>query len=774
MAEQNQNNRRQFWRNRNKGKPNSENDSKDQAPSSKGQSVEGHCKSIHEPGIYVKAFINGLQANLLIDTGATVSLVSNVVYGNISASSKTSVSPVDANILSANGTPLQVIGKTKLDIKLDNRVWCQEAIIADVNVDGILGMDFLRANDCIINIQRGIITILNEEHRIYFEGLRGCYRVTVAETVSLPPASEVIVPGLLCKSEDGCLPAKSGIIEPSEKFSTSSFGCLARTLVRSSESIPLKVMNLSSETKILYPVKEVGKFTPITEVHSLPDLSAVSEASDSNDVPQHLQDILLRCTTSLDDSDNEKAKSLLIRYSDLFAKSDEGVGRTSLVKHKINTGDKAPIKQKPRRLPMQMHKEVETHVSDMLRRGVIEPSTSPWASPIVLAKKKDGTTRFCIDYRHLNSVTIKDAYPLPRIDESLDQLSGAKWLSTLDMNTGYWQVELDDSDKHKSAFVTRQGLYEFNVMPFGLCNAPATFERLLETVLSGLQWNVCLIYLDDIIVYGSTFDKMIENLVKVFDKLQEAGLKLKARKCALFSKQVKYLGHVVSDKGVETDPDKVSAIKDWPQPIDKSHLRSFLGLCSYYRKFIKDFADIARPRHRLTEQSRTFTCTDDCNKAFILLKEKLTNSPILTHPDFSKPFIVDTDASDRAIGCVISQKQDGYEKVIAYASRPLSKSERKYCVTRKELLAVVHFIKYFRHYLYGRKCLLRTDHGSLKWLLRFKDPEGQLARWLEVVSSYDNEIQHRPGKQHGSADSLSRKPCAQCGIYQGWDKTLAS
>ena len=490
----------------------------------------------------------------------------------------------------------------------------------------------------------------------------------------------------------------------------------------------------------------------------------------NNAFPEHVKDLFERCTSDLSSSDKRKARDLLIRYAHLFSKTDEDVGSTKLVKHKIDTGDKAPIKQQPRRLPIHMQQEVETHVSDMLRGGVIEPSTSPWASAIVLVKKKDGSTRFCVDYRRLNNFTIKDAYPLPRIDESLDQLSGAQWFSTLDMNSGYWQIELDPADKHKTAFVTRQGLYEFNVMPFGLCNAPATFERLLETVLSGLQWHVCLIYLDDIIVYGSTFDTMIKNLVTVFDKLVEAGLKLKARKCTLFARQVKYLGHVISDNGVETDPDKISAIKEWPQPTDKTQVRSFLGLCSYYRKFIRDFANIARPLHKLTEKSRSFKWSEECDRAFVVLKERLTNSPILTHPDFSKSFILDTDASDQSIGAVLSQEIDGKEKVVAYASRCLSKSERKYCVTRKELLAVIHFIKYFRHYLYGRKFIIRTDHSSLKWLLRFKDPEGQLARWLEVVSSYEMEIQHRPGRQHINADTLSRKPCVQCGFHEGWDK----
>lgn len=307
-------------------------------------------------------------------------------------------------------------------------------------------------------------------------------------------------------------------------------------------------------------------------------------------------------------------------------------------------------------------------------------------------------------------------------------------------------------------------------MPFGLCNAPATFERLMETVLSGLQWQVCLIYLDDVIVYGKTFEEMLHNLELVFEKLRAAGLKLKARKCTLFSKQVKYLGDVMSEEGVETDVEKVEAVRKWPEPVNKTQVRSFIGLCSYYRKFIANFAEIARPLHRLTEASVAFKWTNECQVAFDALKAKLTSAPILTHPDFSKPFILDTDASQNAIGAALSQIQNGQERVVAYASKVFSKTERRYCVTRKELFAVVTFIKHFRHFLYGRKFLVRTDHSSLRWLLRFKDPEGQLARWLEVISPYDMEIEHRAGRLHGNADGLSRVPCTQCGYFDDWEK----
>ena len=406
-----------------------------------------------------------------------------------------------------------------------------------------------------------------------------------------------------------------------------------------------------------------------------------------------------------------------------------------------------------------MQDEVDRQIDLMLENDIIQPSASPWASAIVLVKKKDGSRHFCIDYRCLNDVTVKDAYPLPRIDESLDQLAGSKWFSCLDLSAGYWQVEVEPEDRQKTAFITRRGLFEFNVMPFGLCNAPATFERLMELVLSGLHWQICLIYLDDIIIFGKTFSEMIKNLDMVLERFAQAGLKLKSQKCQLFKKEVDFLGHVINEQGVHTNPQKIECVKNWPLPKNITELRSFLGLCSYYRRFIANFSHVAKPLTRLTEKDQKFNWTTECSEAFDRLKHMLVTAPILAHPDFTKPFILDTDASNHAIGAVLSQKVGNREKVIAYASRTLSKSERKYCVTRKELLALVYFVKYFRHYLYGQKFTARTDHASLRWLANFKNPEGQVARWLEVLSTFSMTIEHRPGRLHGNADGLSRKPC---------------
>ncbi|GFW05346.1 retrovirus-related Pol polyprotein from transposon 412 [Trichonephila clavipes] len=427
-------------------------------------------------------------------------------------------------------------------------------------------------------------------------------------------------------------------------------------------------------------------------------------------------------------------------FEDVFSRNSSDIGHTTVTQHRIDTADHPPIKQHPRRLPFAKQEEVGTLLREMQENDIIEPSSSPWAS---------------------QSSWFKDSYPLPRIDDTLDTLSGHKWFSTLDLKSGYWQVEIHPEDREKTAFTSGQGLWQFKVMPFGLCNAPATFERLMETVLKGLTFEACLIYLDDVIIGGRTFEEHLQNIRKVLSKLSDANLKLNPSKCKFFQKEVNYLGHIISAEGVRTDPEKVSAVKNWKRPENLRELRSFLGLCTYYRKFVKGFSNIARPLHKLTESKQKFQWTKECEDSFLQLKEALTSSPILIYPQPDKPFILDTDASNESVGAVLSQEIDGQERVVAYWSKCLSKPERNYCVTRKELLAIVKAIEHFHHYLYGQKFLLRTDHASLTWLMNFRNTEGQVARWIQRLNEYYFDIRHRKGSSHGNADALSRRPCPE-------------
>ena len=569
------------------------------------------------------------------------------------------------------------------------------------------------------------------------------------------------------------------VLEPRAQFVATKKLLLAKTVVSTAQgTVPLRVLNPTDEACTVHEDTFAAIAEPATEVSPWEQrnetVAAVSPTNQSANnkppncdqpkVPSHLTDLLERSSQHLTDAQRGQLRALLVEFSSVFASSKSDIGRTSLAKHSINTSDAKPIRQPARRLPMHRRDEAETHVQQMLKDGVAEPSSSPWASPVVLVKKEDGSTRFCVDYRKLNDVTVKDSYPFPTADSCFDALAGSRWFSTLDLSSAYWQVEMDVRDEQKTAFTTGSGgLYQFTVMPFGLCNAPATFERLMERVLSGLPWEVCLAYLDHIISHAHTFDEAVARLREVFSRLRDAGLKLSPKKCHLFQQSVTFLGHIVTGEGISTAPDKVRGVNEWPVPTNASELRSFLGLCSYYRRFVGGFAEIARPLHRLTEKDTHFIWTAECAQAFQRLKRSLTSAPVLSYPTTTEPFVLDTDASNRGIGAVLSQVQNGEEKAVAYFSTTLSKTERNYCVTRKELLAIVKAVRRFHHYLYGRTFKVRTDHGALRWLLNFKNPEGQLARWLEALGTYDFLIEHRSGVKHQNEDALSRRPCMDCG-----------
>ena len=316
----------------------------------------------------------------------------------------------------------------------------------------------------------------------------------------------------------------------------------------------------------------------------------------------------------------------MLEYADIFpVPGDPLTGHTDAVEHDINTGDRSPIRCAPRRMSPQKMKREEDCVADMLTGGQIEASDSPWSSPVVLVTKKDGGTRFCVDYRQLNDATIKDAYPLPRIDDTLDMLAGKQWFSTLDLASGYWQVSLSKAARAKTAFATHSGLFQFRVMPFGLCNAPATFERLMDRVLQGLRWNRCLVYLDDIISFGGTFSAALSNLTLIFERLRLYGLQL----CHLFSASVPFLGHIVGRRGLECDPKKTEDLKSWPVPDCLKSVRQFLGFVGYYRRFIPKFADIATPLVYLTGKDVPFVWDTSCSAAFQELRASLIDAPIL-------------------------------------------------------------------------------------------------------------------------------------------------
>ncbi|KAJ8348858.1 hypothetical protein SKAU_G00274470 [Synaphobranchus kaupii] len=550
-------------------------------------------------GLYLHCWLDGQACRALVDTGATISLVRPGVLHNTGGPQLPGAwTPTATPLTSVTGAKMAMRGKKEVKVTVTGQEVSHEFWLADIADSCIIGLDLLKRWGACVYVSRGSITLGTETVALQSgptrkPARRACHLATTAR-----PASKLLQLATAPKP-----PSLTTVPQPDHS--------LAHHHQPATQQPP-------AQPKPALPAETTAA------VHAL----------------------WQRRSSGLDHQQRQQLKSLLDGNADLFAVRDEDCTQTELVQHTINTDTAQPIRLRPHRMSPAKRLVAEEKVKEMAAAGVIEPSDSPWAAPAVLVQKKSGEWRFCVDYRRLNFVTTKDSYPLPRIDEALDHISGSSWFSSLDLRSGYWQGD---------------------------------------------------------------------------------GLPRAHRQRA----------------GVATDPSKVAAVRDWPVPGNVGELRSFLGLASYYRRFVRDFATLASPLHRLTDKCRPFVWQEEQSMAFDQLRAALTEAPVLAYPDTQRPFIVDTDASNTGVGAVLSQEDEDGERVVAYYSRALGKVERNYCVTRRELLAVVRALHHFRPYLQGSHFLLRTDHASLTWLLTFKDPEGQVARWLEQLQGYDFEIRHR-------------------------------
>jgi hypothetical protein len=494
------------------------------------------------------------------------------------------------------------------------------------------------------------------------------------------------------------------------------------------------------------------------EMHALASLSVKCEDALKPVLPDVVVAQFARCP----EMHREAIFQQFLRYEHLF----NNLGTAKGIQFEINLSDPRPVKQPVRRVTAAQREIITEQVNEMLRLGVIRKSNSPWSTPCVLVKKKNGETRLCLDYRSLNQRTIKDSFPLPRSDDLLTNLQGAKYFSTLDLKSGYWQVLVKPEDIAKTAFVVPDGLFECIKLPFGLANAPSCFQRMMNEVLRPVLHRGCEVYLDDIVVHGRTWEEMLDRLMEVFDLLTKAGLTLNAKKCKFFATDIEILGHRITPEGCSVLDDKIDVIRNWPEPMTRKQVRSFLGLAGYYRAHVKDFAKIAAPLHKLTSIKSQWRWTQQEQDAFDHLKVALQNTPVLQLFDPDKEVFLDCDASMTAVGAVLNQKdENGLDHPVGYFSKCLSRAESNMCVTRLELFSVITSLKHWRYLLLGRKITVRSDHGSLMWLRNFKHPESQLARWLEFLSEYDLNIVYRAGNLNQNADSLSRRACPPACSY---------
>lgn len=699
----------------------------------------------------------------------------------------------------ANGLAIPYIGYLELDVELCGRlvIGCGVLVVRDppgglsVDVPGVLGMNILSRCYQELFGQHGtalfdlpVVTQFPNVSRAF----QYCQHVGVNDhseqvggvrmrgsRVQRIPGGTIKWVATTCSAQyDG----RVVLFEPPE--SGLPAGLLASPalvrVVRGTVYVP--VVNVGTVDVVLRPTTLVGNLREVylvnlpqgvVEVKAAAATVHSHRAGEELPVSSKIESIDL---SALSDAEQGDVKALLQRYQSVFSCHEGDIGCTQLISHDIPVLDDIPVRQRYRRIPPSEYEVVKTHINQLMEAGIVRESSSPYASPIVLVKKKDGSLRMCVDYRHLNAKTRKDAFPLPRIEESLDSLSGARWFSTLDLASGYLQVPVSEQDRSKTAFCTPFGLFEFNRMPFGLCNAPSTFQRLMERLFGDQQCQSLLLYLDDVVVFSSSVVQHLERLGMVLGRLEKEGLKAKLEKCAFFKQEVKYLGHVISAQGVATDPGKIEAVAQWRCPTTVSELRTFLGFASYYRRFVEGFAKLAAPLHRLVAevtggksgkrkaQSLAAVWTPQCEEAFEALKGRLTSAPILAYADFSRTFILEVDASHGGLGAVPSQEFDGKIRPIAYASRSLRPSERNmnnYSSMKLEFLALKWaMVEKFREYLLGHRCIVFTDNNPLSHLTTAKLGATE-QRWAAELAAFDFEVRYRSGRSNGNADAFSRQ-----------------
>lgn len=699
----------------------------------------------------------------------------------------------------ANGLTIPYVGYFELDVKLCGKLvtGCGLLVVRDppdgmsLEVPGVLGMNILsrcyqelfgQHGNALFNLPvltqlPSVSSALQYCHQVSARKPSdhvGCVRVRGRRVCRIPGGTMKLVAATCSAHYFGHVV----LFEPPE--SGLPAGLLASPALVSVNrgTVYVPIVNVGAVEVVLRPATMMGNLKEVYIV-SLPagvseekPVAAMIQSHSVVGSPSFFQQIESLDLSVLSPPEQGQVRALLQKYQAVFSDHESDLGCTSLISHDIPLLDDAPVRQRYRRIPPSEYEVVKTHINQLLEAGIVRESCSPYASPIVLVKKKDGGLRMCVDYRHLNAKTRRDAFPLPRIEESLDSLSGARWFSTLDLASGYLQVPVSEQDKPKTAFCTPFGLFEWNRMPFGLCNAPSTFQRLMERLFGDQRCQSLLLYLDDVVVFSSSIDQHLERLEMVLGRLEKEGLKAKLEKCAFFRREVKYLGHVISAQGVATDPGKIEAVTHWRCPGTVSELRTFLGFASYYRRFVEGFAKLAAPLHRLVaevggsksgkhrKQSLTHVWTEQCQMAFEALKRKLTSAPILAYADFSKPFILEVDASYGGLGAVLSQDFEGKVRPIAYASRGLRPSERNmtnYSSMKLEFLALKWaMVEKFREYLLGHKCIVFTDNNPLSHLATAKLGATE-QRWAAELAAFDFEVKYRAGKSNGNADALSRQ-----------------
>lgn len=708
---------------------------------------------------------------LLVDSGADVNFIKlSSLKDEIMIKEQT-----EQNLSGITGHTLQSLGTTDLTLRLGREERTTEFHVAPssfpVPYDGILGKPFIIGLETILNYKTKQLILTDNQRQpnlVNSSELSKTFNPggnpeTKNPTenlqskefkITLQPRSETIIsiptPNL---EEEGIY------LIPAQTLDESILCSNTVNHVRQKQ-ILIAAVNPTEQSVQLTEEQINGlKFENFTEVK----VQTTQKSTETVGTKGRL--VALRGLLNTEHLNTEERESLIStceQYSDIFHLEGEALTCTDAVFHEVNTpATTQPINERPYRLPHRHKEEINKQMKQLEEDNIIAPSRSPWNAPLLVVPKKadkDGIVKYrvCVDFRKLNQISVGDAYPLPNIIDILDQLGKSKYYTTLDLAQGYHQVRMHPEHTEKTAFSTDRGHFEFLRVPFGLKGAPATFQRLMNAVLAGLTGLKAFVYLDDIIIYALSIADHSEKLKAVFERLRTFNLKLQPSKCAFMRKEVNYLGHVITDQGVKPNPQKIKCVTEFPIPTNEKEVKSFLGLSGYYRRFVPGYGRIAKPLTALLKKDVIFKWTDLCQEAFDELKKILTTEPLLQYPDFTRTFNLTCDASNYAIGCVLSQGPIGTDPPIAYASRTLNRAELNYNTTEKELCAIVWGVKQFRPYLFGQKFNIVTDHQALNWLFNIKDPGSRLTRWRLKLAEYEYEIHFKPGASNTNADALSR------------------
>ena len=707
----------------------------------------------------------------LIDSGADISIISTSAFTKIPSKQIMSRQTPDVHVKGATGHKLEVVEKVQLKFKLGTMILVQDFhVVENFKRSVLLGIDFLITNKATVDFGKRSLAIGNQIILLKDKHVDpDCALVHVRSRQALMPGSVNFVEVSTNMSKKNDRPLLISPLDNCPVLRDQPGVYIPSVLMKKTSTLLLPIINQTSTTIHLKRREPLGIVEAICQqdVTEMPHNNTVEEETleaeamtieEKDDLRKQQLWESLRLD-HLSPKYREELEKVIKQYRHLFALHDIELGQTNLVEMRLETGDHPPVRKRPYQMPFSQRPLLEKHLEDLLNSGIIRPSNSPWASPIVVVPKKDGTLRMAIDYRATaNKALIPNSYPLPNIDEILSSMQGCRVFSCLDLKSGYYQISMAEDDKGKTAFVCHKGLFEFNVMPFGLSSAPPIFQELMDKVLGPIKNQFAIAYLDDILIYSKTEEEHVQHIQQIFQRLEDAGLKLKPSKCDFFKKEVRYLGHVLSADGIKPDPDKVSVIKQLRVPNTVREIRSVVGMASYYRKFIPNFSDVVKPLTELTKKNAKFMWNEKRQTAFDRIKQALASAPVLAHPDFSRPFRLYTDASLYAVGAVLTQDFPEGERVIQYLSKQLTVGQQKWPTIEREAYAIIHAVNKMRHFLLGHRFTVYTDHKPLRSLFSAEMKNARVQRWAIILDEYGCNIEYRKGSANVPADMLSRVP----------------